>query len=253
MFSNATHERTVSRLLTLVLAAAVFGSLVVASAGVAAAQADQSDAEVRVVHAVPDAPAVDVYVDGELVFEDVAFGEESEYQSVPEGTQNVTVTPANDADTVVYEDEIDVDSGQATVAVGGELNDSGEDVVALALSDDADPADNESAVRLAHLAPDAPAVDVTVNETGAVLFDDVEFGNATEYETVPAGNYTLEVRNATDGDDGDVVATVDVTVEDGEAYTAVATGYLDTDDAPVDEPFAVEVYEDETAENETAE
>jgi len=250
MSSNATHGQTVSRLLTLVVATAVLASMAVAGAGVAAAQDDQSDADLRVVHAVPDAPAVDVYVDGELAFEDVDFGNATDYQSVPTGTQTVTVTPADEADTVVFEGEVDVESGQATVAVGGELTDDGEELRVLALTDDADPAENESAVRLAHLAPDAPTVDVTVAESGDVLFDDVDFGNATEYETVPAGDYTLEVRNATDDDDGEVVATIDVTVEDGDAYTAVATGYLDTEDAPVDEPFTVEVYQDETADDE---
>ena len=248
MSRNATRGQTVSRLLVLALAAAVLGSMAVASVGVAAAQEADTETEVRVVHAVPDAPAVDVYVDGELVFEDVEFGNESDYESVPTGTQNVTVTPANDSETVVFEEEVDIEN-QTTVAVGGELADDGEDVRALALADDADPAENESAVRLAHLAPDAPAVDVTVNETGDVLFDDVEFGNATEYETVPAGEYTLEVRNATEDDDGEVVETVTVTVENGTAYTAVATGYLDTDDAPADEPFTVEIYQDRTAED----
>jgi len=245
MSSNTAHSPTVSRLLVIALAVAVLGSVVVASVGVAAAQEDEAETEVRVVHAVPDAPAVDVYVDDELVFADIDFGEESDYEAAATGTQTVTVTPANDSETVVFEEEVDIE-GQATVAVGGELAE--EDIVALALADDAEPADNESAVRLAHLAPDAPAVDVTVAETGDVLFDAVEFGNATDYETVPAGEYTLEVRNATDDDDGDVVGTVDVTVEEGDAYTAVATGYLDTEEAPVDEPFTVEIYEDQTAE-----
>jgi len=247
MRDTATRGTAVRRVLALVLAAAVFGSMVVASAGVAAAQEDQSDAEVRVIHAVADGPAVDVYVDGELVFEDVEFREESEYESVPVGTQNITVTPANDSETVLYEDEINVTPGQTTVGVGGELSENGGDFIAVVLADDAAPDDNESAVRLAHLAPEAPAVDVTVAETGDVLFDDVDFNSATEYETVPAGEYELEVRNATEDDDGEVVGTVNVTVENESAYTAVATGYLDTEDAPVDEPFTVEVYEDGTA------
>lgn len=248
MASSETHRPTVSRLLVLTVAAVVIGSMVVASAGVAAAQEEEDETELRVIHAVPDAPAVDVYVDGELVFEDVEFGNESEYETVPTGTQNVTVTPANDSETEVFEAEVDIEN-QTTVALGGELAEDGENVSALALADDADPAENESAVRLAHLAPDAPTVDVTVEETGDVLFNDVEFGNASDYETVPAGDYTLEVQNATGDDDGEVVATIDVTVEDGEAYTAVATGYVDTDEAPVDEPFTVEIYEDQTAED----
>lgn len=110
-------------------------------------------------------------------------------------------------------------------------------------------------MRVAHLSPDVPAVDVTVAETGTVLFDNATFGNATDYATVPAGDYTLEIRQATETNDGEVVTTVDVTLENGTVYSAIAAGYLSPGEAPADAPFELTLVTDaggeETMGNET--
>jgi hypothetical protein len=82
-------------------------------------------------------------------------------------------------------------------------------------------------VRLFHGSPDAPAVDVTVESSGDVLFDGVAFGETTDYASVPPGSYTLEVRPDTEDGTGDAVATFDLTVEGGVAYSALAVGYVD--------------------------
>lgn len=248
---NGVRESLPIRLLVVTLTAVLVASVMLSGAMVAAAQEQPEEpgqAELRVVHASPDAPAVDVYLDGELTLENVSYTQSSDYLTVDPGTYTVAVTPAGEPDNVVFEADLEVGEGATTVVVGGEVAEGGEPLTPLVLTDDAQPADNETAVRLAHLSPDAPAVDVTVNETGAVLFDDVEYGTATEYVTVPAGDYTLEVRAATDSNDGDIVQEIDVTVEGGDAYTAVATGYLDPENAPADSPLTVVVYQDSTVE-----
>ncbi|MFC6725106.1 DUF4397 domain-containing protein, partial [Halobium palmae] len=61
---------------------------------------------------------------------------------------------------------------------------------------------------------------------------------------VPAGDYTLDVRGDTDGNDGDVAASFDVTVEGGSAYSAFAVGYLTPDDEPTDAGFDLVVAQD---------
>lgn len=43
-------------------------------------------AEVRVAHAVPDAPQVDVYVDGNLIWNFVPFRQVTAYVELPEGS-----------------------------------------------------------------------------------------------------------------------------------------------------------------------
>ncbi len=72
------------RLLSL-LAALV---LVFASFGAALAQ-EEEPARVRVVHASPDAPAVDVWVEGSVALSDVSFKEITDYAELDAGTYNV--------------------------------------------------------------------------------------------------------------------------------------------------------------------
>jgi hypothetical protein len=203
-------------------------------------------ASVRVAHLSPNAPNVDVYVDGDAVLEDVAFGAVSGYLDVPAGERQVEITAAGDADTVVFSGPVPVEADTAyTVAAAGEIgDDAGEPFEPLILTDDnSDPGSDTARVRLVHASPDAPAVDVTVASSGDALYDGVEFGGSG-YVEVPAGDYTLEVRGDTETNDGDVVAEFDVSLAGGEVYTAFAAGYLSPDDEPADTPFDLVVAQD---------
>ena len=56
----------------------------------------QDTAQLRAVHASPDAPAVDIYVEGDNtpVATNVAYGDVTAYVTVPAGTYNVQLRPA---------------------------------------------------------------------------------------------------------------------------------------------------------------
>jgi hypothetical protein len=203
-------------------------------------------ASLRVAHLSPNAPNVDVYVDGSAVLEDVAFGTVSGYLDAPAGDREVEITAAGDADTVVFSGAVPVEADTAyTVAAVGEIgDDADEPFEPLVLTDDnSDPGGDTARVRLVHASPDAPAVDVTVASSGDALYDGVEFGDSG-YVEVPAGDYTLEIRGDTESNDGDVVADFDVSLAGGEVYTAFAAGYLTPDDEPADTPFDLLVAQD---------
>jgi len=164
----------------------------------------------RVAHVSPDAPNVDIYVDGEPVIEDLSFGEVSPYAALDPGTYEVAVTAAEDEDTVVFDEEIDLDAGVARTAVAfGEAAGGPDTGFQIELLDDdlTDPGEEMSRLRLFHAVPDAGAVDVVVVEgpeggdddqpSDARLFEAVEFGE-TVSATVPAGDYTLGVAPAGD-------------------------------------------------------
>ncbi|WP_192498435.1 DUF4397 domain-containing protein [Halorussus halophilus] len=203
-------------------------------------------AHVRVAHMSPDAPAVDVLVDGEAALEGVEFGAVSDYLQLSAGEHEVTIQTTED-ETVVFEDTVSFEADtRYTVAAAGEVTE--ETFEPLIFEDDFETDEENASVRLIHVSPDAPAVDVTVEESGAVLYDNVSFGNATDYAEVPAGNYTLEVRPATEDDDGEVVATFDVSLDGDTAYSAFAAGYLNPDEAPTDEAFDLVVAVDSDSE-----
>lgn len=193
---------------------------------------------VRVAHFSPDAPNVDVYVDGDRVIADLAYESLTPYLELQPGTYTVTITAAGDADTVAFEGDLWLGRAFYTVAAIGELE--GGTFRPHVLVDD-----GSVLLRAVHASPDAPAVDLYVNDGDSPVVEDLAFGDATNYIAIPAADYTLDVRPA--GDSATTVASFDLALERGLAYTGFAVGYLEPDEgdpeftirATVDGPMAV--------------
>ncbi len=198
---------------------------------------ESETANVRVAHFSPDAPNVDVYVDGSQALGDVPFGAVSSYLELSTGSRTVEITAAGDRETVAFDSDVELGARDYTIAAVGELADEDTEFRPLVLEDDnSDPGEDTARVRLVHASPDAPAVDVTLAANGDALYDGVGFGEAG-YVEVPAGTYTLQVRGDTETNDGDVVAEFDVELAGNTVYTGFAGGYLTPGDDPTDEAF----------------
>jgi hypothetical protein len=152
------------------------------------------DACLNVIHASPDAPAVDVYLDGTKALTDLTFGKTSGWVAVPAGEHRVQVTAAGaEPAAAVIDAKVTLAEGAAyEVAATGLLADIAPQVNQVNLS--AIP-ETMARIRVVHTSPDAPAVDVAV-KGGDVLIPSLAFPTASDYLEVPAGNYDLEVRVA---------------------------------------------------------
>jgi hypothetical protein len=262
---------------------ALVGSIVLAGVAIPAQQQSshteptQDVTYLRVLHASQDAEAVDVYVDDEQVASNVTFGNASEYANLTSGAHTVEITAADDPNATVFDGIVDLEAGTAnTLAATSEVGDDGTLTSEPVLYEDGalDPGANQSAVRAVHLSSDAPPVNVTTTLDGetVALANGTEFGNGSDYVNVPAGTYTIEIRDATATDDGndtdgnetdgndtdgnetqedvtadedaDVIATVEVTLEPGTAYTALAIGSVDANETDGDGQFTVTTIED---------
>jgi LPXTG-motif cell wall-anchored protein len=177
-------------------------------------------ARVRVVHASPDAPAVDVWVNGGVAFSGAPFKGITNYAELAPGTYNVQVVPAGATTPVVIEANLDLaaDTDYTVVAVNQLAN-----IEPLVLVDNnAIPAAGKAHVRFVHASPDAPSVDIAVAGGGPVLFSDIPFKGVGDYLPVDAGTYDLEVRVH---ESGAVVLTVPgVALADQHVYTIFAMG-----------------------------
>lgn len=167
-------------------------------AGLAMAQG--SGARVRIVHASPDAPAVDIYVNGAMVLENLPFREYSEYLSLPAGTYTVEIKVTG-TNTVVKQLSVPVqaDKDYTAIAVGyAGGNQPGFDVMLLE-DDNSAPQDGRIKIRVAHTAPGAPAVDIYVTTPFETLsgkqpvLTNVPFKAASGYLSVPIGMYQARV------------------------------------------------------------
>ncbi len=177
--------------------------------------AAQDTAQVRVVHASPDAPNVDIWVDGTSVLTDVPFTAVSDYLSVPAGEHNIQVTATGTTEPVIDAD-LTFEAGQAyTVAAIGPVA----DISATVLTDDRAPAEGKAKLRVFHASPSAPpSVDVAVTD-GPMLVEGLAYPEATDYLSVDPGTYPLEIRAA---GETDAALTLEATLEAGENYTAIA-------------------------------
>lgn len=185
-------------------------------------EGNMGGARVRVVHASPDAPAVDIWVEGSIAFEDVEFEEITDFVEVPAGTYNVQVVPTGETEPVVIEADLDLTAATDYTVVATDLLANITPIIMTA--DGSTPAEGNAWVRFLHASPDAPAVDIAVANDGPVLISDVSFQEFTEYVAVPAGTYDLEARPA--GTSDAALLIPGVTVEDGVVYTAYATGLV---------------------------
>jgi hypothetical protein len=178
---------------------------------------------VRVLHASPDAPNVDIYLDDVKVdaLTNVPFKTISAYLSVPAGAHNVKVVPTGgvSADAVIDADVTFASGSSYTVAATNVVASIEAQVVVDAPTPSADGAQ----LRVVHFSADAPAVDVRP-DGGSPLVTNLAYPDATDYLDIPAGAYDLEV--CATGTDTCPLDLDPVTVEDGTSYSAFAVGSL---------------------------
>lgn len=180
-------------------------------------------AMLRVLHASPDAPAVDVQLDDTAVeaLTNVPFGTISSYLEVPAGDHNVKVfATGTTTDPVIDADVTVAAGGMYTIAA----TDAVASITAQVIEDDPSDSCTTAQVRVVHFSADAPAVDVAPAGASAdeALIEDLEYPNTTDYLDLPADTYDLEVRPA--GDTAVALALSDVTIEDCKAYSVFAIG-----------------------------
>jgi hypothetical protein len=180
-------------------------SLAVLSLGVCLSASSAFAQRVRVVHASPDAPAVDILVDGQRAIDGLPYAEYTDYVALPAGQHSFQVRVAG-TETVVTEVNATLTNGQdVTVIAAGFVTPGRPQAFRLLVlpDDNTQPGDGQVRVRVVHAAASAPNVDVyfgapflSVVNRDAVLTD-VPFGAASGYLTVPAlGQYAARVTPA---------------------------------------------------------
>jgi hypothetical protein len=101
-------------------------------------------------------------------------------------------------------------------------------LVALSLASPASAAAGDGYVRLAHLSPDTPAVDVYLKnddgKTSAQVFPGVAYGAMSDYLRLPAGTYQVAMRKSGAAASAKPILTTEVVVQSGAAYTVAGVG-----------------------------
>jgi hypothetical protein len=211
-------RRTIPSLASSVLAATGLALAIAEPAGAA------DEAMVRVLHASPDAPAVDVYLDETRVdvLTNVPFGTISGYLMVPAGAHDVKVVPTGAAigDAVIDADVTVTAGTRYTIAATNAVA----SIEAQVLVDEPRPTAASAQLRIVHFSADTPAVDVRP-DGGSPIATGLAYPNASAYLDVPGGTYDLEV--CATGTDTCPLDLDPVSVANGTSYSAFAIGSLE--------------------------
>lgn len=210
--------------------AAVLGAIALLLAlSVQTSFAAPAPASVRFIHASPDTPAVDVFIDGQLVLSNVKYFTASKSLNVAAGEHTLQVAPTGAGrDEAVVNDTIDlIRSRSYTIVATGSL----EEIKALALSDERPKNLGSKAwVRVINATVGAPAVDVRLANSAAPLLTDQGF-RAVDYLRVDPATYTFEVAPA--GTDQAFAISSPLRFEPGWSYTVLTTGLYNTSGAGI--------------------
>jgi hypothetical protein len=195
--------------------------------------------QVQIIHNSPDpaVASVDIYLDGTLTLEDVAFRSATGFIELPSNTGlDIGVTPTGQplSSGVTFQN-VFFDPGNYYVVASGVLdpsgfapNPSGEDtdffldVIPNAAT--SAPDNDTFSFRINHGSPDAPAVDIFARDV-TTLAEGVVFGTTTaDYTNVPAASYTIDIAPAGD----DVIASfeADANALGGKSALVLASGFL---------------------------
>ncbi len=174
---------------------------------------------VRVLHAAPNADAVDIYINDTLFFKELSFTEFSPYVYVPEGNYTMSVYPVNTTENPILSKYIEIDDDELlTIAIIGD-NDN---LDFLFIEEDTESTYGQnSKLRVVNLVPNSPRVNILEGEN--VLFPNVGYKDITRYKTVSPGTYTLNVELV---ENGQIVLQNQISITSDRVYTLYALGNI---------------------------
>lgn len=181
-------------------------------------------ANLRVVHASADAPAVDVLANNGTTpaISNLAFPDATDYLNLPAATYNFKVVPTGTLTPAVINADVPLANGSSyTLLAVNQLS----AIEPLLATDNLRKVATEARIRLIHASTLAANVDIYVVATGASIanatpnFANVPFKGDTGYVSLAAGNYDVII-TPTGTKTEALKATL--ALSDGKIYTAIA-------------------------------
>lgn len=190
-------------------------------------QDTMTGSDVRAIHAVADAPAVDIFLDGAATpaVDMLSFSELTDYLNVPEGDHTITVAADADNSLVV------IDAAPVTLAQGasysvlavGSLSDS--DIAPLVVMEDRRRVATEAKLNIIHASYSAGNVDIYLTPSSDITaatpsLSNVPFKATSGSLSVPAGDYVVTVTGT--GSKTAAIGPLNVTLAAGNLYSVAA-------------------------------
>jgi len=181
------------------------------------------DAQARFVHASPNAPAIDILVNGQPIVSNLAFPNATPFIALPSGGVCVVVAPTGQTTPSLTPLSLNLESGsKSTVLISG-LQGGTPALSVVSLSDTTTaPAAGMAKIRVIHASPDAGPIDVLEGDTK--LVSNLEFGKAGDSADLTAAAHKVKINKA--GTTETILPEVEIVLSAGQIVTLVVRGTL---------------------------
>lgn len=148
------------------------------------------DTNVRIIHAVPNAPNVDVYINGSLLANNLAFGKISKYITLTTNEYNFQIFIAGTYDKPLLSQTIPlIANANYTISIVTLDN----NLFLFRLKDSNIPFNkSQTFLRFINLSSTSPLLSLSL-PNGIVLFNEAEYLETTGYSQLSSGIYNFEV------------------------------------------------------------
>lgn len=185
------------------------------------------DSNIRFLHAVAKAPAVDVYVNGTLLSSNLNFGKISDYTKLTPGEYELLIYKAGIYDTPLLSETVQLyPKSNYTICITTLSN----DLYFFKLKDDNIPSKTtQSFLRFINLSPNSPLLSLNLTNN-TTLFSGAEYLETTGYYQLSSGIYNFKVVSAYSDQLSKFIKNL--TLDDGKFYTIYIIG-LFNDKPPI--------------------
>lgn len=144
----------------------------------------------RFLHATPNAPSVDIYINDKLLFSNISFGKITKYFVLPLGKAEIKVYATGNNETPLYTKITEVPpNGFYTIALAPNNN----ELYSFVLKDSTNVGSISSGfLRFINISPNAPLLTLSL-PNDIKLFSSVEYLETTGYYSTSPGIYNFKV------------------------------------------------------------
>lgn len=183
-------------------------------------QNNMSEAKIRILHASPDTPNIDFYVNSNCFSKEVQYKKITEYLLLPKGKHQIDLFPTDNKGSSLLSKEITIEPGKSyTVAIIGKVKNL---CLAPYLNQPEVPPE-EAKIRFLHLSPDVPQLDIAVKNRD-IVFPNISYKKVTDYLGLTPMTIDLEVRKA--GTKNVILPMPKSKFLSNQAYTIVLVGFI---------------------------
>lgn len=148
---------------------------------------------VRILHASPNTPSVDIYANGNMIAGNLDYKQVSLYIALPPGTHNVEIYPSGEKNIPILREALIIPANTIfNVTLIGAFPE-------ISLYPIPEPVAGQKfgrpCIRFINLAPNGPAVDIALPDE-TVIFKNLAYKEFTEYACILEGRYSFQIRNA---------------------------------------------------------